>query len=71
MQEAADQSGASLLLRDIAKELKDEGVTITISYRGDVLVTIGSEAKPKFSRILTRTNAVEIKNIRKLIKLRV
>ena len=59
------------LLRDIAEELKDEGVTITISYRGDVLVTIGSEAKPKFSRILTRTNAVEIKNIRKLIKLRV
>jgi hypothetical protein len=71
VQEAADQSGASLLLRDIAKELKDEGVTITLSYRGDILVTIGSEAKPMFSQLLTRTNAVEIKNIRKLIELSV
>ncbi len=59
------------LLRDIAEELKDEGVTITLSYRGDILVTIGSEAKPKFSRLLTRTDAVEIKNIRKLIELSV
>jgi hypothetical protein len=71
VQEAADQSGASLLLRDIAKELKDEGVTIHLSYRGNILVTIESEAKPRFSQLLTRTNAVEIKDIRKLIELSV
>ncbi|MBN1358718.1 hypothetical protein JW988_08115 [Candidatus Bathyarchaeota archaeon] len=58
-------------LRDIAGELKDEGITITLSYRGDILVTIGLEAKPKFSRLLTRTDAVEIKNLRKLLKLSV
>ena len=58
-------------LRDIAGELKDEGVTITLSYRGDILVRIGSEAKPKFSRLLTRTDAVEIKNLRKLLQLSV
>ena len=58
-------------LRDIAGELKDEGLTITLSYRGDILVTIGSEAKPKFSRLLTRTNAVEINNLRKLLELSV
>ena len=56
-------------LKDIAGELKDEGITITLSYRGDILVRIGSEAKPKFSRLLTRTDAVEIKNLRKLLKL--
>ena len=56
-------------LRDVAGELKDEGLTITLSYRGDILVTIGSEAKPKFSRLLTRTDAVEIKNLRKLLEL--
>jgi hypothetical protein len=56
-------------LRDIAGELKDEGLTITLSYRGDILVTIGSEAKPKFSRLITRTDAVEIKNLRKLLEL--
>ena len=58
-------------LKDIAGELKDEGLTITLSYRGDLLVTIGSEAKPKFSRLVTRTDAVEIKNLRKLLELSV
>ena len=58
-------------LRDIAGELKDEGLTITLSYRGDILVTIGSEAKPKISRLITRTNAVEINNLRKLLELSV
>ena len=58
-------------LKDIAGELKDEGLTITLSYRGDILVTIGSEAKPKFSRLVTRTDAVEINNLRKLLQLSV
>ncbi len=58
-------------LKSIAVELKDEGLTVTLSYKGDLLVTIGSEAKPKFSRLVTRTDAVEINNLRKLIELSV
>jgi len=58
-------------LKSIAVELKDEGLTVTLSYKGDLLVTIGSETKPKFSRLVTRTDAVEINNLRKLIKLSV
>jgi hypothetical protein len=30
---------------------------------------MGLEAKPKFSRLITGTNAVEINNLRKLIEL--
>ncbi len=78
MKDVVDSAGGSSSirsrleqLRDIAGELKDEGLTITLSYRGDILVTIGSEAKPKFSRLLTRTNAVEINNLRKLLELSV
>jgi hypothetical protein len=56
-------------LKSIAGELKDEGLTVTLSYKGDRLVTIGSEAKPKFSRLVTRTDAVEINNLRKLLEL--
>ena len=56
-------------LKDIAAELKDEGLTITLSYHGDRLITIGAEAKPKFSRLVTRTDALEINNLRKLLKL--
>jgi len=58
-------------LKSIAVELKDEGLTVTLSYKGDLLVTIGSETKPKFSRLVTRTDAVEINNLRKLIELSV
>jgi hypothetical protein len=67
-------SGASIRsmlaqLRSIAGELKDEGLTVTLSYKGDRLVTMGSEAKPTFSRLVTRTDAVEINNLRKLLEL--
>jgi len=58
-------------LKSIAVELKDEGLTVTLSYKGDRLVTIGLEAKPKFSRSVTRTDAVEINNLHKLIELSV
>ncbi|HDQ05832.1 MAG TPA: hypothetical protein ENN36_03805 [Candidatus Bathyarchaeota archaeon] len=58
-------------LKIIASELKDEGLTVTIFYKDDCLVTIGLEAKPKFSRLVTRTDAVEINNLRKVIELSV
>ena len=58
-------------LKDIAVELKDEGLTITLSYQGERLVTIGAEAKPMLLRLVTRTSAVEINNLRKLLELSV
>jgi len=57
------------LLKNIAKELKDEGYTITISYQGETVMTLGSEASSSFSRLVTRTNAVEINNLRRLLQM--
>ena len=57
------------LLKNIAKELKDEGYTITISYQGKTVVTLGSEAAPSFSRLVTRINAIEVNNLRKLLQM--
>ena len=67
-------SGASIRsrlaqLRGIAGELKDEGLTVTLSFKGDRLVTIGVEAKPTLSRLVTGTSAVEINNLRKFLEL--
>ncbi len=56
-------------LKTIAGELNDEGLTITLSFKGDRLVTLGLEAKPKLSRLVTGTNAIEINNMRKLLEL--
>ena len=58
-------------LKTIAGELKDEGLTVTLSFKGDRLITIGLEAKPTLSRLVTRTDAVEINNLRKLLELAV
>lgn len=58
-------------LKGIAGELKDEGLTVTLSYKGERLVIIGAEAKPTFSSLVTGTDAVEINNLRKLLELSV
>jgi len=58
-------------LRGVAGDLKDAGLTVTFSFKGDRLVTIGLEAKPTFSRLVTGTDAVEINNLRKLLELTV
>ena len=56
-------------VKSIAEELRDEELTVTISYKGNRVVTVGASAKPKLSRILTGTNAIEINSLRKLIEL--
>ncbi len=56
-------------LKSIAVELKNEGLTVTLSFDGDRLLTMGLEAKPKLTRLITRTDAVEINNLRKLLEL--
>lgn len=56
-------------LKNIAKELKNENVTITVSYKGIVVLTLGSDAKPNLSRLITGTKEIEINNLRKLIQM--
>ena len=56
-------------LKGLAEELQKEGLTITVSYKGDLVITVGSGAKPKISRLITRTKAVEINNLRKLVEI--
>ena len=67
---SGDTSIRSMLvqLRTLAAELKEEGITVTLSFDGDRLLTIGVGAKPKFSQLLTKTNAAEINNLRRLLQ---
>jgi hypothetical protein len=56
-------------LRNAAEELKSEKVTITISYKGVTVITLGSDAKPNFSQLITGTTEIEINNLGKLIQM--
>ena len=57
------------MLKDVAEELSEAGITVTLSYKGHVVVTMGSEANPKLSSAATGTKAIEINSIRRLIEL--
>ena len=56
-------------LKTLAEELKNQGVTITLSYKGVTMLTLGSDAKANLSQLITRTKKIEINNLKKLIQL--
>ena len=56
-------------LKNTAEKLKRDGLTITISYKGQTMLTLGSEANPTVSQMVTETNAVEINNLVQLLAL--
>lgn len=56
-------------LRSIAEKLREEGVTLKVLYKGGLVSTIGRDAKPWLSKLLTGTDAIEINNIVRLIEL--
>jgi len=55
--------------KNIAEELKNENVTITVSYKGIVVLTLGSDAKTNLSRLITGKKEIEINNLHKLIQM--
>jgi hypothetical protein len=57
------------LVKAIVEDLCREGVTITFSYKGDRVATIGSEANSKLTRLVTGTKGIEINSPRKLAEL--
>ncbi|MDR2700099.1 MAG: hypothetical protein LBC12_04735 [Nitrososphaerota archaeon] len=57
------------MIKEIAEDLQREGVTVTISLKGDTVITIGSGANPKLARFLLGTKSVEINRIRKIVEM--
>jgi len=56
-------------LKILAEELKNQGVTITLSYKGVTMLTLGSNAKSNFTQVITGTKKIEINNLQKLIQI--
>jgi hypothetical protein len=55
--------------KKFARYLTDNDVTLTISRKGKEALTIGKEAKPTLSRLLTRSGDVQIKSAKETAKL--
>jgi hypothetical protein len=57
------------MVKEIAEDLSREGITVTLSFKGDTVVTMGSEANSKFTRLLLGTKDVEVNSVRKIIEI--
>jgi hypothetical protein len=55
--------------KKFARYLTDSDVTLSISRKGKEALTIGKEAKPTLSRLLTRSGDVQIKSTKETAKL--
>jgi len=55
--------------RKFAKALKSKNFTLCISHKGKIVIKLGKDANPKLSRMITRSDAVEVSNLRELRRL--
>ncbi len=56
-------------VKNLAEKLKENEFTMTISHKGQTILTLGSDAHPTISQMVTGTNAIEINNLIELIEL--
>jgi len=54
--------------KEIAQILDDHDLTITILRKGKKVVTLGKEAKPTISRLVTQSDDIQIESITQAIK---
>jgi len=57
------------MVKEIAEDLQREGMTVTLSFKGDTVITMGFEADSKFTRFLLGTKSVEVNSVRRLVEL--
>jgi hypothetical protein len=55
--------------KKFAQSLIDNNVTLSFSRKGKEVITIGKEANPTLSRLLTKSDDVQIKSPREAAKL--
>ena len=55
--------------KTFAEELKKDGLTITLAYKNEAVLSLGARANPGLTQLLTFSKSIEIKSFSKLIKL--
>lgn len=55
--------------KTLARELKNNGVTLDVKFQGKLVLRLGKKAKPKLSKVVTLSNDIEISDVKTLLKL--
>ena len=55
--------------KEFAHKLSENELTLSILNRGQNAITLGKNASPKFSKLITRSGDIQIDSVRKSIKL--
>mgnify|MGYP001814264524 CR=1 FL=1 len=55
--------------KDLAKNLKHQGITLEVRLQGEPVLKLGEKANPKLAKIVTLSSDIEITDLRKLKKL--
>jgi hypothetical protein len=55
--------------KEFAEKLTDNGLTISFLRKGKEAIILGKEAHPRFSRLITRSDDIQIDSIRESAKL--
>jgi len=55
--------------KDLAKNLKQQSITLEVRLQGEPVLKLGEKANPKLAKIVTLSSDIEITDLRKLKKL--
>jgi hypothetical protein len=55
---------------EFAQKLADSGITLSLLRMGKESITLGEEAKPSFSRLVTKSDDIQIKSMKESMKLK-
>ncbi|HLN46051.1 MAG TPA: hypothetical protein VK209_10130 [Candidatus Sulfotelmatobacter sp.] len=56
-------------LRSVAEALHDRGITLTVSYKGGTIITIGAEARSTILQLITKTRAVAVNSFINILRI--
>jgi hypothetical protein len=55
---------------ELAQKLADNGITLSLLRKGKEAITLGESASPSLSRIITRSNDIQVDSIKESAKLK-
>jgi hypothetical protein len=56
--------------KEFAQKLTDNGLTLSFKRKGKEAIILGKEAKPTLSKIVTRTDDIQVNSVKQSVKLK-